>query len=112
MNFRSGLFKGTHQDGIFGSYDKAVKWNNATWNSGFFVNSNWIKGSMNSKSVKGTKNFEEERNRLIAYIQKTQSLGADYFDGKISHSFGSLNKSEWNNLFYKHLDHHLTQFGV
>jgi hypothetical protein len=57
MNFRSGLFKGTHQDGIFGSYDKAVNWNNATWNSGFFVNSNWIKGSMNSKSVRGAKNF-------------------------------------------------------
>jgi len=59
-----------------------------------------------------TKNFEEERNRLIAYIQKTQSLGADYFDGKTSHSFGALNKNEWNNMFYKHLDHHLSQFGV
>jgi len=62
--------------------------------------------------IKGTKNFEDERNRLIAYIQKTQSLGADYFDGKASHSFGALSKNEWNNMLYKHLDHHLTQFGV
>lgn len=23
-----------------------------------------------------------------------------------------LTKEEWNNMFYKHLDHHLTQFGV
>ena len=36
----------------------------------------------------------------------------DYFDGKESHSFGPLNKTEWNNMFYKHADHHLTQFGV
>lgn len=59
-----------------------------------------------------TKDFDAEKARLIAYIQKTQELGADHFDGKESHSFGALNKQEWNNLFYKHLDHHLTQFGV
>lgn len=62
--------------------------------------------------VTDTKNFEEEKNRLIGYIEKTQNLGADYFNGRESHSFGKLNKQEWNNMFYKHLDHHLTQFGV
>jgi hypothetical protein len=56
--------------------------------------------------------FEEERNRLISYIKKTQELGPEYFDGKESHSFGILNLEEWNNMFYKHLDHHLSQFGV
>ncbi|MCJ8164098.1 hypothetical protein MKJ04_04535 [Pontibacter sp. E15-1] len=29
-----------------------------------------------------------------------------------SHSFGRLSSQEWNNMFYKHLDHHLSQFGV
>lgn len=62
--------------------------------------------------IQDAKNFEEERNRLIEYIKKTQGLGAAYFDGKASHSFGVLNKEEWNNMFYKHLDHHLSQFGV
>ena len=56
--------------------------------------------------------FELEKNRLINYIDKTVELGEDYFEGKESHSFGKLNKTEWNNMFYKHLDHHLTQFGV
>jgi len=56
--------------------------------------------------------FEEERNRLISYIKRTQELGPEYFDGKESHSFGILNLKEWNNMFYKHLDHHLSQFGV
>ncbi|QTD38276.1 DUF1569 domain-containing protein [Polaribacter batillariae] len=56
--------------------------------------------------------FETEKKRLIDFIKKTQQLGEEEFDGKISHSFGKLTKNEWNNMFYKHLDHHLTQFGV
>jgi hypothetical protein len=62
--------------------------------------------------VTATKNFEEEKSRLIDYILQTQALGAEHFDGKESHGFGALNKKEWNNMFYKHLDHHLRQFGV
>lgn len=58
------------------------------------------------------KDFELEKKRLIAYIQKTQQLGEEHFDNKESHSFGPLTKTEWNNMFYKHLDHHLHQFGV
>ncbi len=58
------------------------------------------------------RDFQKEKDRLITYIKKTQSLGADYFDNKESHSFGKLTASEWSNLFYKHLDHHLQQFGV
>jgi Protein of unknown function (DUF1569) len=62
--------------------------------------------------IKETKDFEVEKARLIGFIEKTQQLGENHFDGKESHSFGNLNKTEWNNMFYKHLNHHLTQFGV
>lgn len=62
--------------------------------------------------VKEYKDFEAEKNRLVQYIQKTKELGQNHFEGKESHSFGQLNALEWNNMFYKHLDHHLTQFGV
>lgn len=58
------------------------------------------------------KNFEEEQSRLLSFLHKTQSLGGTYFEGKMSHSFGALTATEWNNLFYKHVDHHLRQFGV
>ena len=58
------------------------------------------------------RNFEKEKNRLMSYIEKTQELGEIYFEGKESNSFGVLNKIEWNNMFYKHLDHHLKQFGA
>jgi Protein of unknown function (DUF1569) len=62
--------------------------------------------------IKETKDFEIEKQRLTDYITKTQQLGENYFDNKTSHSFGPLSKTEWNNMFYKHLNHHLTQFGV
>ena len=62
--------------------------------------------------VTNEKDFTIEKGRLIAYIEKTKTLGAAHFDGKESHSFGSLNSEEWHNMLYKHLDHHLTQFGV
>ncbi len=56
--------------------------------------------------------FETEKKRLIDHITKTQELGEKYFDGKESISFGPLKMQEWNNMFYKHLNHHLSQFGV
>ncbi len=58
------------------------------------------------------KEFNTEKERLINYIKKTQQLGESHFDNKESMSFGKLSKTEWNNMFYKHLDHHLSQFGV
>ncbi len=58
------------------------------------------------------KNFEIEKNRMIAYVDKTQQLGKNHFEGLDNLSFGVMNSTEWNNLFYKHLDHHLKQFGV
>ena len=60
----------------------------------------------------GDYEFEAEKSRLISYLMKTQELGGSHFEGKTSHSFGALNQQEWNNMFYKHLDHHLGQFEV
>lgn len=56
--------------------------------------------------------FEQERKRLAGYVQRTSELGETHFHGKDYPNFGPLTGTEWNNLFYKHLDHHLTQFGV
>jgi len=62
--------------------------------------------------IKEEKNFDKEKAKLVGFIEKTQQLGANYFHEKESHSFGKLSSEEWNVLFSKHLDHHLTQFGV
>jgi hypothetical protein len=72
------------------------------------------KGAMTSPHfiIKDEREFNKEKVRLIDHIIKTQQLGESHFDNKESHSFGVLTKGEWNNMFYKHLDHHLNQFGA
>lgn len=62
--------------------------------------------------VADEKDFKNEKERLTDFINKTQKLGADYFEGKESLSFGVLSPKEWNNSFVKHIDHHFQQFGV
>ncbi|MDX1350320.1 MAG: DUF1569 domain-containing protein [Putridiphycobacter sp.] len=62
--------------------------------------------------IANERDFEVEKQRLIDYINQVQSLGANHFEGMSSASFGKLTKTEWNNMFAKHLDHHLDQFGV
>jgi len=62
--------------------------------------------------VDSDQDFEKEKKKLINYIEQTQSLGANHFEQKESNSFGKLTAEEWSVLFSKHLDHHLTQFGV
>ena len=58
------------------------------------------------------RDFATEQRRLLDYLDRTHELGADHFDGKANQGFGRLSLAEWNTLFSKHLDHHLTQFGV
>lgn len=62
--------------------------------------------------IADAKEFQSEKTRLLDYISKVQELGSTYFEGKESHSFGTLSAAEWSNMMYKHLDHHLKQFGV
>ena len=62
--------------------------------------------------VSNDKDFEVEKKRLTDHLRQTQELGESHFENKESHSFGRLTKTEWNNMLYKHIDHHLRQFGV
>ncbi len=62
--------------------------------------------------IKGDRNFEEEKAKLINYIKMTEEKGAAFFEGKESSAFGALTSKEWSNQFYKHMDHHFQQFGI
>lgn len=64
--------------------------------------------------VRLNQNFdiETEKGKLIAYVQKIQELGPEELSAIPSLSLGKLSAMEWNNLLYKHIDHHLRQFGV
>lgn len=62
--------------------------------------------------VSSEKDFAQEKINLISNMKLVTTKGQTYFDGKTSDSFGPLTTIEWNNMFYKHLDHHFKQFGV
>jgi hypothetical protein len=53
-----------------------------------------------------------ERERLSALIDKFVTGGAAGCTRNPHSFFGKLTPEEWAVLMYKHLDHHLRQFGV
>ena len=60
----------------------------------------------------GTHDVSEERQRLISYVESIERLGPEGLASIPSLSLGKLSAAEWSNMLYKHLDHHLRQFGV
>ena len=56
--------------------------------------------------------FEEEKKKLIALVQRFYQNGPQGLMKDDHPFFGKLTTEEWDKLQYKHLDHHLKQFGV
>jgi hypothetical protein len=56
--------------------------------------------------------FEQERVCLVAAIDRFAKEGAACCSQHPHPFFGRLNPRQWAILTYKHLDHHLRQFGV
>ena len=56
--------------------------------------------------------FERERMQLIKAIDSFVSTGAACCSQHPHPFFGPLNPQQWAILMYKHVDHHLRQFGV
>jgi hypothetical protein len=56
--------------------------------------------------------FERERGHLIAAIDRFANQGAACCSQHAHPFFGPLKPRQWAILMYKHLDHHLRQFGV
>jgi Protein of unknown function (DUF1569) len=56
--------------------------------------------------------FERERIQLIAAIDSFATRGAACCSQHPHPFFGPLNPQQWAVLMYKHLDHHLRQFGA
>jgi hypothetical protein len=56
--------------------------------------------------------FETECSCLATRIDQVVQRGLAKAEGLIHPFFGRLHGDEWGRLIYKHLDHHLRQFGV
>jgi uncharacterized protein DUF1569 len=71
----------------------------------------------NSPTVKGLvildeRELEKERERLRELIDRFAAAGPKGCTKHPHSFFGRLTPDEWATLMYKHLDHHLRQFGV
>jgi len=62
--------------------------------------------------IKGDRNFEEEKNKLVAYVKRFAEKGPEAISKDPHPFFGHMTVHEWNKLMMKHLDHHLRQFGA
>ena len=62
--------------------------------------------------VPDQRDLDAERRRLCALIDRFSAAGAPGCTTNPHSSFGRMTPGEWATLMYKHLDHHLRQFGV
>lgn len=62
--------------------------------------------------VKDQRNLEIERKRLLGLVKRFVTAGSNGCTTHPHSFFGPLTPDEWGILMYKHLDHHLRQFGV
>jgi hypothetical protein len=62
--------------------------------------------------VKDEPDFELHKTALIDNVLKVCQLGSEAFEMKPQITLGPLTAKEWSNMLYKHLDHHLRQFGA
>ena len=61
--------------------------------------------------VTDQRDFQKEKNRLVQLINRFSTEG--YAITECNHPFfGKLSSQEWAMFAYKHLDHHLVQFGA
>jgi len=62
--------------------------------------------------VAGDRDLDVERRRLTGLIDRFASTKPEDCSGRTHSFFGRLTGAEWGKGMYKHLDHHLRQFGV
>ena len=62
--------------------------------------------------IKDDPDFDATRERLASMINVFHERGADGLDGNVHPFFGRLTGKQWGETQYKHVDHHLRQFGV
>ena len=89
---------------LIGWMIKAKLYNDSPWKRNLPTAPNFI--------IKDERDFEKEKQELTSLIDRFHNGGPDNV-GRFPHPmFGSFTTEQWGKSMYKHLDHHLQQFGV
>ena len=62
--------------------------------------------------MQGEKDFATEQRRLVDWVERFSAGGPEGCTKEPHCFFGPMTPVEWARVGYKHLDHHLRQFGV
>ena len=62
--------------------------------------------------VEGEPDFRRTREKVKTLLSELYALGEKGCDGNIHGFFGRMTGAEWGVTQYKHVDHHLRQFGA
>ena len=89
---------------LFGSFAKKMITNDKPFKEGLPTDKEFV--------IKDEKDFDHERENLIDNVRKFGETGGKGLTDEPHPFFGKMSVEEWDMLFYKHLDHHLRQFGV
>jgi hypothetical protein len=83
---------------------KSKLYNEAPWKKNLPTSPDFI--------IKDDRDFEKEKRELQDLVNKFYTKGPGAV-GKFPHPmFGKFTPEQWGQAMYKHLDHHLQQFGV
>ncbi len=62
--------------------------------------------------IKDSRNFEKEKNELLSLINKFHAGNPAVIEKIVHPMFGKFSGEQWGMAMYKHIDHHLMQFGA
>jgi len=89
---------------LIGRFFKSMATNNRSFGQGSPTHPDFIIGN--------TEEFSIEKDKLTALVQRMYDGGKHGATGNPHAFFGHLTPTEWGALMYKHIDHHLKQFGA
>ncbi|TBR18639.1 MAG: DUF1569 domain-containing protein [Chitinophagaceae bacterium] len=89
---------------LIGWMVKKIMYNDAPWKNSLPTSPIFI--------IKDERKFEEEKKQLLDLIEKFYQAGSFGIGDKIHPFFGKFTAEQWGKTMWKHIDHHLRQFGV
>lgn len=93
--------KGSFLLNLVGPFFKSILYNNKPYKQGLPTDPSYV--------VVDTKNFETEKQKLLDLVDK---FSPDTVVLENHPVWGKFTKENWSKATWKHLDHHLKQFGV
>ena len=62
--------------------------------------------------VEDERDFEKEKAEMLSIVKAFHERGAAGIGDKMHPTFGPMKAEQWGKSMWKHLDHHLRQFGL